>query len=88
MKSQLPALIMLLSDFWKPMRAAHSISGRGISARSFSIGPTPAVGETSVSDSAAATSVFGSATPHEANGFTPSISRGGPWSRSKKKRFG
>jgi hypothetical protein len=89
MKSQLPALIMLLAEFGKPIRAGDSAPGRSIQpGRSFGIDPTPAVGEASVPDSAGATSVHASATPHEARGFTPPISGSAPWARTKKKRFG
>jgi hypothetical protein len=89
MKSQLPALIMLLSEFRKPIRAGDSSRGRDIQPGwSFGIEPTSAVGEAGVPDPAGATSVYGSAPPHEAGGLTPPISRDAPWARSKKKRFG
>jgi hypothetical protein len=88
MKSQLPALIMLLSEFGKPIRAGDRTSGRRLQAdRSFGI-PTPTVGEAGVPDSAGASSVYRSAAPNEAGGFTPPISHGASWARSKKKRFG
>ena len=46
MKSQLPALIMLLSEFWKPIQAGDSTKGRTFqSGRSFGINPTPAIDE-------------------------------------------
>jgi hypothetical protein len=92
MKSQLPALIMLLSEFRKPSGAGDTSRGHDIQPGwSFGIEPTPAVGEADVPDSAGAASVYGSAAPHEAGGLTPRISRGAPdapWARSKKKRFG
>jgi hypothetical protein len=88
MKSQLPALIMLLSEFRKPIRAGDSSRGRDISPSwSFGIEPTPATGEAGVPDSTGA-SLYGTAPPHEAGGLTPRISRDAPWARSKKKRFG
>ena len=89
MKSQLPALIMLLSEFRKPIRAGGCSRGRDTSPSwRFGIEPTPAADEAGVPDSTGATSVCGSAPPHEAGGFTPRISRDAPWARSKKKRFG
>lgn len=46
MKSQLPALIMLLSEFWKPVQARDGTKGRIFQPdRSFSINPTPAIDE-------------------------------------------
>ena len=46
MKSGLPALIMLLSEFWKPVEAGRRTKGRTIqSGRSFGIEPAPAIGE-------------------------------------------
>lgn len=69
MKSQLPALMMLLSEFRKPIQVTDSATKRAIQpSRSFGIDPTPSVGE--------------------AGGSTPPVSRGAPWARSKKKRFG
>ena len=48
MKSRLPALIMLLSEFWKPLEAGHSTKGRTIqSGQSLGIDPTPAIAEAS-----------------------------------------
>jgi hypothetical protein len=88
MKSQLPALIMLLSEFRKPIRAVDRTLALRLEAdRSFGI-PTPAVGEAGVPDSAGTASVYRSAASREAGGFPPPISRGVPWVRSKKKRFG
>lgn len=46
MKSRLPALIMLLSEFWKPIQAGDDMKGRTFqSDRSFGINPTPAIDE-------------------------------------------
>jgi hypothetical protein len=89
MKLQLPALIMLLSEFRKPIRAGGCSPGRDVSPSwRFGIEPTPAAGEGGVPDSTGARSVYGTAPPHEAGGLTPRISRDAPWARSKKKRFG
>jgi hypothetical protein len=90
MKSQLPALIMLLSEFRKPVQGGDSVRGRAIQpGRSLGLDPTPAVGQAGVPDSSgASSSVYGSAPPHEVDGLTPRIVRGSPWARSKKKRFG
>jgi len=69
MKSQLPALIMLLSEFWKPIQAGDDMKGRTFQPdRSFGVSPTPAIDESC--------------------NFLASMSRGAPWARSKKKRFG
>jgi hypothetical protein len=89
MKFQLPALIMLLSEFRKPIRTGGCSPERDISPSwRFGIEPTPAAGEAGVPDSTGATSVYGTAPPHEACSLTPPISRDAPWTRSKKKRFG
>jgi hypothetical protein len=90
MKAQLPALLMLLSEFRKPVQAADHVQRRAIQpGRSIGLDPTPAVGEAGVPDSAgASSSVYGSAPPHEVDGLKPPIVRGSPWARSKKKRFG
>jgi hypothetical protein len=89
MKFQLPALIMLLSEFRKPIRAGGCSPGRDIAPSwRFGIEPTAAASKAGVLDSTGVTSVYGAAPPHEAGGLIPRISRDAPWARSKKKRFG
>ena len=85
MKFQLPALIMLLSEFRKPIRARGCSPWRDISPNwRFGIEPTPEAAEAGVPDSTEATSAYGTAPPHEAGGLTPHISRDAPCARAKK----